>query len=52
MTVWETVRATELTAVFSPQIKNKTVGSNHAKATNNVQPPFLFCTPSSYHEDE
>ena len=35
MTVWQTVRATELTAVFSPQRKYKTVGSSPSSATKN-----------------
>ena len=36
MTVLWTVRATEPTAVFSPQRKYKTVGSSPASATNNA----------------
>ena len=37
MTVLWTVRATEPTAVFSPQRKYKTVGSSPSPATKNSQ---------------
>jgi len=40
MTVRWTVRATEPTAVFSPQRKYKTVGSSPASATKKVQLPI------------
>ena len=38
MTVRWTVRATEPTAVFSPQRKYKTVGSNHTEARKKKHP--------------
>ena len=40
MTVWETVRATEPTAVFSPQRKYKTVGSKSRLPPRSV---LLLC---------
>ena len=42
MTVQCTVRATELTAVFSPQRKYKTVGSSPSPATKKIPKPIRF----------